>query len=151
MQELAAAAGPGLELLGWIALAAALAFFAASAVHRLLLRQWQSAPYVLMVLEGQRCAVWTTPEGGMVSHALADAVQERGTDPGRAGDASEHGGVMEAGSPSETGGTVYYQQHQDGRWQFTPPEDHSRLLRGAGWILFALFALTQLLGLAAAV
>jgi hypothetical protein len=120
--------GPTLDLLGWIGLAGAVGFLAWAALERRRNRRWTSAACTVVLMEGQECLVWHSPDGTTHSQLLA------GPRP-----------------PGETAPrVVYFLKGNQQRWQLTAPEDTARPLRLIGLLLAGVCLLANVLGLVAA-
>lgn len=118
--------GPVLDLVGWIGLAAAGAFFVWAAVHRAGLRRWSSAPCRVEMMDAESCLVWNSPDGTV--HTQLFPLHDGGARPER----------------------VYFRKGQQHRWQVDRPADHSRLLERTGYTFLGLCLASNVLGLVGA-
>jgi len=129
VREILAGLGPALELIGWVALLGALGFLIASRAAARHHRAWLPAACRAVELEGQRCLVFEDSGGTAHSVLLEDGALN--PDPGSA--------------PTE----LYYRPGREHEPRLDRPESHHGTLALAGWVLLGLFALCNVLPLAA--
>jgi hypothetical protein len=156
------AIGPALDLLGWIALAGALACFVWAWAARRRHARWAAVEARVTVLEGQLCLVWQTEDGATISRLLeeddAGPAPRAGTTPTPSGvlprtaEGADPQPVAPAGTPGGPGAqdpvrTIYQQRGSTLHWRTTPPEDSSVVARRIGWAFLVLALACNAVGL----